>query len=515
MNKKIMSIAAAVAIMTTGASAFNTNTDGKILAKPGVEGNYTWDANNSASAAGKLLAWNWTSVVNHGDAMVYPYYTQKDGWASEIYVRNDGNRNIVAKVAIYTANDSEEIKDFNIYLSPNDVFRFEIKNNKIYLNEDSVVTVAPLPQDRSNAREHDKDEVKFGDTNPAELDFDVQSGYVVVYAMAEARDKDTAADDNAVDKHHNHVNLFGDYRQFLDNYRQGWRDGFGVGSIANFENGTYKNGIVAPALKGDGSLTTENFVWVDPGEVLTGTIRLYKDADANNGARDMILPASYLNNYTEQNILMWTEGETASLADRRLADNGNGGADYSTNGLGINSPIAQDAFAFATKGFYFRFDNAAGGSIANQIIFNQPLKRVLTQLGNLDNIWSLRAGADVSGFVTGEEYEFKTACDFWDEKENSYVQVVEGGSGLITSPYNGEEGIAEYGYNQEIQILTDADLEKADMFEGKYDNINGYVSCGINTATNGWMPASVSQMIGSDVGGNAMTNWVYSVRKTK
>jgi hypothetical protein len=150
----------------------------------------------------------------------------------------------------------------------------------------------------------------------------------------------------------------------------------------------------------------------------------------------------------------------------------------------------------------------------HQIIFNQPLKRVLTQLGNTQNIWTLRQGEDVSGFVTGEEYEFKTSCDFWDEKENSYVAVEQGGSGLITSPYNGEEGVAEYGYNQEIQILTDEDLEKAEMFDGRYDNINGYVSCDINNNTNGWMPAIVTQMIGSDVGGNALTNWIYSVRKS-
>jgi len=27
------------------------------------------------------------------------------------------------------------------------------------------------------------------------------------------------------------------------------------------------------------------------------------------------------------------------------------------------------------------------------------------------------------------------------------------------------------------------------------------------------MPAVVTQMVGSDVGGNALTNWVYSVRR--
>jgi hypothetical protein len=506
MNKKIMSIVAAAAILTTGASAFNTNTDGKILATPTVEGNYTWDVNNK-SANGTLLSWNWTSVVNHGDAILYPYYTQKDGWASEIYVRNDGNRNIVAKVAIYTANDSQEIKDFNIYLSPNDVFRFEIKDGKIFLNEDSVVTMAPLPQDRNNEREHSSAEVKFGDTHPVELPFDVESGYIVVYGMAEART------DNANDPHHEHVKMFGDYRQFLDKYRAGWRDGFGVGSITNFENGTYKNGIAAPALLGDGTLTTDNYEWHDASQVLTGTVRLYKDADENNGARDMILNATYMNNYTDENIVVWTEGETASLADRRLDDNGSGYADYSAHGVGSND-IAKDAYAFATKGFFFRFDNGSGSNIANQIIFNQPLKRVLTQLGNTQNIWTLRQGEDVSGFVTGEEYEFKTSCDFWDEKENSYVAVEQGGSGLITSPYNGEEGVAEYGYNQEIQILTDEDLEKAEMFDGRYDNINGYVSCDINSGTEGWMPAIVTQMIGSDVGGNALTNWIYSVRKS-
>lgn len=496
MTTKIMSIAAAAAIMMTGANAFNSDTTGKILANEGVDGNYSWDANSSTA----LNDLNISSAFNHGDALIYPYFTQADGWSSEVYVRNDSNKSIVAKVALYTANDSQEVKDFNIYLSPNDAFRFNIVNDAIILNEDSVVTSAPLPQDNNTAGEHSADTVKFGDELNASLDFTTQSGYVVVYAMAETN----------VTEHHNHVNLFGEYRALLDGARDGWRKGFGPGSIANFENGTYKNGITSPALLGDGSLVTTSYAWSDPSPVLTGTIRVLKDSDDLNGARDMIINAIPMNNYSDDNMIVWTEGETASLADRRLDQNGTT-ADYAAQGLTVGVGIGADATAFASNGFYYRFDNGANGSIANNLIFTQPFKRILTQLGNLDGYWTVVPGATPGSFVTGEEYEFATQCAFWDEKENTFVpDSPDGENGLITSPYNGEEpGEVESQYNQEVTILTEQELEKGEAFGGIYDNVHGYSSCAISTMP----PAIVSQMIGSDVGGNALTNWVYSVNR--
>jgi len=499
MTKKLMSVAAMAALLSTGASAFNTNLGGDILATATVLGSYSADGNTTTAAADL----NVTGTRAHGDALIYPYFTQKDGWSSEVYVRNDGNVSMVAKVALYAANDSEEIKDFNIYLSPNDVFRFKIHDNSIDLNEDSVVTLAPRVENNSPVREHSANEVKFGDTDPVTIPFDeADCGYVVIYGMAETNA--TINGDDII--HHNHVNLFGEYRKLLDNARAGWRSGFGPGSLRNFENGTYKNGITAPALA-PGLDTNSSYTWNDPSPVLTGTIRVMHGAD-ENGARDMLLPAVAMQNYTAGQIMAWTEGETASLADRRFDSNASTAtvADYAAQGLGLNSGIARDALAFSSNGFYYRFDNASG-SIANNLIFTQPLKRVLTQLGNLDGFWAPVSGTP-TGFVTGEEYQFFTQCTFWDEKENDFR--VAGGSTLITSPYNGTGG--DTGFNKEIQVLKDADLETASQFGGTYDAINGYASCNLSPA-NPSAPAIVTQMVGTDVDGNALTNWIHSVIK--
>ena len=81
-----------------------------------------------------------------------------------------------------------------------------------------------------------------------------------------------------------------------------------------------------------------------------------------------------------------------------------------------------------------------------------------------------------------------------------------GGSGLITSPFNGLDGTP---YIHEVEVLTNAELEKADTFGATYDSIAGYASCGLGTAA----PAIVTEMVGSGIGETALTNWVYTTEK--
>ena len=497
MKKQIMSIAAAAAILTTGASAFNTDTEGRILANATVKGSYSFGANNLSGATQANLAID--ATIKHGDALIYPYFTQEDGWSSEIYVRNDSINGMVAKVAIYSGDSSEEVKDFNIYLSANDVFTFKISGDTIELNEDSVVTSAPLPQDYNTVGEHDATKVLFGDTNPVTIPFtEAKNGYVVIYGMAETNSSSAVAD-----RHHNHVEMFGEYRQLLDIERSVWRTGFGPGSLANFENGTYKNGIQSPLLNDAAIAHTGRYSWSNPSANLTGFMRVMHDADTNS-ARDMILAATPIINYTSGAAIMaWTEGETASLADRRLDANATVGtiADYSVNGLGVGNKIYTDATAFTTAGFYYTFNNTTGGNVANNLIITQPLKRVLVQLGNADSLWTGPAAS--STFKTGKEYSFTIGCAFWDQKENLFVG---GGSGLITSPFNGAAGTSSIN---EVQIFGNTDLEKGDVLGGTFDSIAGYASCGLGTAA----PAIVTEMVGSDVGGTALTNWVYTTER--
>jgi len=496
MKKQIMSIAAIAALFTTGASAFNTNILGETLATPTVKGNYAFSADNFAGDTMTDLEINATN--KHGDALIYPYFTQEEGWSSEVYVRNDSANGIVAKVALYSGDTSEEVKDFNIYLSANDVFTFKIGSDSIELNEDSVVTSAPNPQDNNLAGEHSASSVLFGDANPVTVPFtEAKNGYVVIYAMAETNSSAYPASK----QHHNHVQMFGEYRDLLDQKRANWRNGFGPGSLANFQNGTYKNGINAPLLK-DG-IDTGYYNWTDPTASLTGSIRVLHAADTSS-ARDMILPATPMSNFTDDNsIIAWTEGETASLADRRLDANVTDAtiADYSKSANAAAKKIYTDATAFTTGGFYYTFNNAAGGSIANNLIITQPLKRVLIQLGNADRLWTGPSAS--STFKTGSEYSFTLQCGFWDQKENQFIG---GGSGLITSPFNGLDGTP---YIHEVEVLTNSDLEKADMFGATYDSIAGYASCGLGTTA----PAIVTEMVGSGIGETALTNWVYTTER--
>lgn len=509
-----MSVAAAAVLMTSGAFAFETNTKGEIRTSTNKLANYSFGANNAAVA--NVL--NVNQVTEHGDALLYPYFTQKDGWGSEVYVRNDSDNSIVAKVVLYSANDTQEVADWNIYLSPRDAYRFKIENGKVELNEDSVATIVPRPQDNNLQGEYD--EVLFGNEHPVTLDVngtDIQDGYVVIYAMAQVAD--VTGDPLTNPGHTNHQVLFAHYRNLLDTYRPTWRAGYADSTI--FEGGAYLNGIAAPVMMGNlNSDITGNIpaaypasrilTWEDPAAVLTGTVRTYHNGDADVNARAMILNAVPFDNYTDGTTMLWSEGETAALADRRMA------TDYSAQAV-ANSDIYQDAVnAFSTvPSFKYTFDNADGVQ-ANKLIFTQPFKRTLTQLGNLDGLWVRNAalGAqEANGLFSGEEFYFSTNCRYWDESENR--DKTEATLTTITSPYT-PDPLTITMHSKEVAQFANADLEMnpANGFSGQYDNVNGYADCSITTRTAAGVatPAIVTEMIATIEGERALTNWVYSVR---
>jgi len=530
MRKKIlsMSIAAVMtAVTSTGVMAFDTNgtdasaIDGSILVQnetlsAGYQGNFLPAINGIAAntlnphppvqSMGNLTL----GQNGLGDALIFPLFDQSNGWETEFVVRNtDENHAIVAKVAVYTSTDSEEILDFNLYLSAADVVRFKIENGNLTSEDGSILRTIPDPI--SNV-----DDVSIDDFASAEKPFSrpvgIDSGYVVVYGLAQASTDSDIADRFNQRYHNEHKRLFKNYRRELDVCRPNWR----IGHKNAMVNGTYTrhtthspsvenysvavpnqatnctftntsplyasltaarasvqaasaaagavsdvataqaaaaasvtaandaaamaaaatsagnaaaadaqiaanmammeankatalananpppathedfqaitiavNNVllsVAGAAAGIANAATEaapgNF-FGDVDASLTGTVRLY---NATNGARDMILPATAIKNFTSGNKIIHTDGETISLADRRIQ-----GTDDATptpaniewakyNEAGIRT----DASAFLVSNVSYNF---AAESVANQLVVTQPYKRVLVQLGNDDGYW--------------------------------------------------------------------------------------------------------------------------------
>ena len=96
----------------------------------------------SAAAAGyagtinaqATLAGN-TSI---GDLAIVPYYTVREDWTTGVSVINTSERTQVVKVRLRRATDSMDVLDFNIVMSPNDVWTGYLENNTAPGEEDQM-----------------------------------------------------------------------------------------------------------------------------------------------------------------------------------------------------------------------------------------------------------------------------------------------------------------------------------------------------------------------------------------
>jgi hypothetical protein len=81
------------------------------------------------------------SQDNIGDAGIVPYYTMRDGWATDFYIINTSKSTIAAKVRFHESRNSREVLDFIVVLSPRDMI-----NAYAYVGADGkpVVKFPPL-----------------------------------------------------------------------------------------------------------------------------------------------------------------------------------------------------------------------------------------------------------------------------------------------------------------------------------------------------------------------------------
>ncbi|MCK5896577.1 MAG: hypothetical protein KAG20_07210, partial [Cocleimonas sp.] len=248
MRKKIlsMSIAAVLTVATSSSvMAFDTSgtsgsaNDGPILVQ---------DKTDFAAYEGNILPSFATHILHspvpstgdlriaangRGDALIFPLFNQSQGWGTEIVVRNtDQNNAIVAKVSVYANDDSREVLDFNVYLSASDVVRFKIENGNLTSEDGSILRYVPSPS--SNVDDVDEDD--FASTgNPFTRPLTINSGYIVVYGMAQASTDADPADSHSQRYHKQHPRLFANYRRDLDVCRPDWR----IGHLNAIDTGTF------------------------------------------------------------------------------------------------------------------------------------------------------------------------------------------------------------------------------------------------------------------------------------
>ena len=556
-KNKMLSAIAAVAILSTGAVAFDMNKAGEIFAvKGGFDGQITasdtksivtsddnaypidYDDKVDTNGARKRVAGatvvkatylggveadsNMTlSTTGKGDALIYPAFRSGDGWSTEIIVRNTHKTAMVAKAVLYAADDSRELIDFNIYLSAHDAFRFNINADGTLTTRDGSYAKGVDPTyetDKVEFVDHEKEDWTIG-----KLD-ENSSGYVVIYGMIQARTQDY---------HNKHEKLYQDYRSALDLCRDSdgnisnnlsrngvpmpqWRRAYVENGVVNGTL-TLPSGVGAPNV--DANCTDANNTasfrkyvtdkkssqpidhFTSPAkDALFGSVRIQHNASANNPSnRDLLLPATAIANFTTgKNMMLWATGEYASMQDRRLQQPaGKRFSEYNTTG------VLRDADTFLIKSAYYTFNKDEKNIERNTILVTQPMKRPLVQIGDPDGYW------DNEGTTASPWGDFKLQYRLYDDNEKEYAE--EAGLAHITSPYNTDPKL---GYINELQPLKDLEEDKNLIkgTNGEYFNngTHGYADMNFYGNRNTGLPAIITQMSSSQVGGQPQINWVYS-----
>ncbi len=508
-TKRILSAAAAVAVMSTGAMAFDMLEDGTIVVdrvtSPDVNASYTWDSNFSKEADANLTL----SSNDRGDALLYPAFKSGDDWETTISVRNDRNVSVVAKAVLYASDDSHELKDFNLYLSSHDVAKFKIKGNTITTRDGSIMAgLDKTLATNAHAFVAHENPAATGGGLGTQVDADgdfivgtfddkngtIDSGYVMIYVMAQTDENTT---NPIVDYYHNdHDGLYNAYYQALTDCRgENWKNIFkDVGGTAKNGTATEKS-ILAPDLNASACANngTTHFTAPDA-DVLFGEVEISK---AGADPRSLLLKATAFENYTtDGQIMLWAPGEYASIQDRRIKDaNDNGRADYNITG------IEGDSLDLVVKNTDFIFNKKVNDKDAWTLILTQPTKRALAMAGIGTNYWS---SVDVDN---GEWGQFALSSTFYDENENQDTEALQ--LVTFTSPAN---SIDEELFKQELSTLSYEVLAR-DASTDKFINNEtaGYADILVNPDKG--LPAVVTQMVSKDVGGEAQINWIYSTTK--
>lgn len=129
-----------------------------------------------------------------GQVLVFPYYTTRAGWNTLINVTNTSNQVVVAKVRFHEGYNSRDVFDFNIVLSPFDVWNGTVSdsgNMPRFATSDTTCTVPAIPA--GGVEFHDGVRTNgmlaytgtAADTGPANADR-MREGYITVIMMGTA-----------------------------------------------------------------------------------------------------------------------------------------------------------------------------------------------------------------------------------------------------------------------------------------------------------------------------------------
>jgi hypothetical protein len=625
-KKKMLSLAAIASILSTGALAFDTNQQGDLLrfggsgtAKGAYEprrvkehnlnvGQFEQNAisdsrkmeKDSTIVDAKLISKIKTLGEGKlGDALIFPAFfggltdkeksdPKRSNWSSEFSVINTSDKAIVAKVVLYGKIASEELRDFNIYLSAHDVFRARLENGRLISSDGS--TVGKAKSTKENDDFHGSKLVVIDDKNNYKYDYDCEmsnetelnitidpdetidentgkkigdghglfavskdvmeddyehEGYIVVFAMAQANQ----SYHKKGEKSGEHKGLWEDYRHLIDTCRNRvsdgelneWKDGIQEGiytkehlflpNVYAEANGTAGEVISTPYQAERLCNTVFNSeVYKDkdgngvevkfssPENVLTGSIIVSQDGSDGLGTRAMLLKAYAIDNFTDDDakqMLLWTEGEFAHIADRCSYVDENGSGKY------LKSCVEQDSEQFDINHTYYEYTST--DEKLSKLLVTQPYKRVLVQLNAETDkdasdyptydadVWHEDMGFDV---YNKEKYgRFDLDMDIYDDDENSFHPTF--GNFIVSPATAGSVSGVPYEVSN-IQLFSTMNNEDKTKFLNEFKK--GYALIRFKGNNKHYVPGIVTQMSAyiiptKENPANGEVNWIYPYTK--
>jgi hypothetical protein len=153
-----------------------------------------------------------------GQVLLFPYYTVKNGWDSYVHLTNTSTTDtVLAKIRFREAKNSREVRDFNVILSPNDMWTAAVTQDgegaKLVTFDTSCTSpILPLVDAAAGKREvgftsigYDGSDANFFYDNGGRGIGRTQEGYLEVIVMG-VSDAATTNSANVIEFNAKHVN---------------------------------------------------------------------------------------------------------------------------------------------------------------------------------------------------------------------------------------------------------------------------------------------------------------------
>ncbi|MEO1079811.1 MAG: hypothetical protein AAFY29_09665 [Pseudomonadota bacterium] len=133
----------------------------------------------AAASAGQVQAQPTVASNFLGDLALVPYYTVNDGWVTAIHIVNTSDSTQVVKFRFRRATDSMDALDFNIVMSPQDVYAGFLSDNDGTISWQADDTTCTVPETTDGLL-----------TMPSIYRPDAETGYVEIISMGQPVDED-------------------------------------------------------------------------------------------------------------------------------------------------------------------------------------------------------------------------------------------------------------------------------------------------------------------------------------